>query len=526
MIKEELKMELMKMKITEWHKVFIADLAAACFAYSLLMINQLVNQYDGLWHGSISYAGHHEFTIGRWLWPYLDKLRFYLSPDPVTSVISIILFILSFIFLLDIMKIPAGAMRYIASLLFTVSTSVLVSLSYRYMSPTFAAACFFAMLSAYLLVKCSRKWVFFLIVPLLISFMMGLYQADLGCLCFALLLYISLMLYKAERSGKEILSFTLRCFLSVILGGVMYYVLLYLNLWVNDMHLDSYGGADSYGPVGMILHLPERFLVTYSEYARYFRNHSIKSNIFSNRLYLIVFLMILLILAYGAYELFLRNRIYALFYIISLALIPFACNVVLIIAFEADTQIQMTVPMSMSIPGLLCLCTRIRKMPWHIGKLYGVLLAVASCVLLYGNYIITIYDQQAMYMGKNSMEKMASQIVSELQINDLYHPYYQYVFVGKPSDNPLFVKNEYVWDKANRYARFGGWSADDTRENIQSWQGFWTNCMGTGLYVADDEHLKSALEDQAVMGMPIFPEKGSCVLYNDVVVVKLSDIDR
>ena len=141
-------MEWMKTKITEWHRVFIADLAAACFAYSLLMINQLVNQYDGLWHGSISYAGHHEFTIGRWLWPYLDKLRFFLSPDPVTSIISIVLFILSFILLMDMLETPAGAMRYIASLLFTVSTSVLVSLSYRYMSPTFAAACFFAMLSA------------------------------------------------------------------------------------------------------------------------------------------------------------------------------------------------------------------------------------------------------------------------------------------------------------------------------------------------------------------------------------------
>ena len=67
---------------------------------------------------------------------------------------------------------------------------------------------------------------------------------------------------------------------------------------------------------------------------------------------------------------------------------------------------------------------------------------------------MAIYDQQAMYMGKNSMEKMASQIISELQINDLYHPYYQYVFIGKPSNNPMFVKNEYVWDRANRYARF------------------------------------------------------------------------
>ena len=49
--------------------------------------------------------------------------------------------------------------------------------------------------------------------------------------------------------------------------------------------------------------------------------------------------------------------------------------------------------------------------------------------------------------------------------------------------------------------------------------------MGTGLYVADGERLKAALDDPYVQAMPIFPEKGSCILYNDVVIVKLAEVD-
>ena len=46
--------------------------------------------------------------------------------------------------------------------------------------------------------------------------------------------------------------------------------------------------------------------------------------------------------------------------------------------------------------------------------------------------------------------------------------------------------------------------------------------MGIRLQVAGDEALDMALENEYVRNMPVFPEKGSCALINDVVVVKLA----
>ena len=125
-------------ELKKWFPVFVINMVAGVFAYSLLIIHQLVNQYDGMWHGSVSYANGHELSNGRWFWRFLDRGRNFLSPDPVTSVIALCFFILAFILILDIFDVRSRAVSILASLLFTVNISVLVSLSYRYMSPTFA----------------------------------------------------------------------------------------------------------------------------------------------------------------------------------------------------------------------------------------------------------------------------------------------------------------------------------------------------------------------------------------------------
>ena len=125
-------------------------------------------------------------------------------------------------------------------------------------------------------------------------------------------------------------------------------------------------------------------------------------------------------------------------------------------------------------------------------------------------------------MGRQSLTEVTREVITTLQTYNLYHPYYKYVFVGSPVDNPCYTRN-FVFDEANGYARVGTWSPDDTRLVVQSWQGFLTYEMGINMTVAGDDKLEEALEDPTVRSMPIFPEYGCCALVNDVVVVKLSD---
>ncbi len=509
-------------KLKKYFPLLAVNMIAGIFTYSLLITNQLVNQFDGLWHGSVSYANGHELSIGRWFWRFLDRGRFYLSPDPVTSVISLLFFILGFILILDIFDVKSRPAALLSSLAFTVNTSILVLLSYRYMSPTFAISYFLCVLTAYILIKARKKAVIYIIPPVCISLAMGLYQAYIGCTCLVILLYISLCLYKGEKTLKETGLFTVRCIISTAIGMVLYYILLYINLWHYDVTLDSYNGANSYGPVGMLLHLPASIIHAYSDFSGYYRQVLAHSNIFNGKIYMAVYILLAIYLIYATVTLFKESIIRAILFVFTLLLIPLAANAVLLVTFDSITSIQMTLPMSMCLSLLLCLASSVKEPQISILKAYKAVLALALCLLIYGNYIMTIYDQQAMYMGRQSLTEISREVITTLQKNNLYHPDYQYVFAGSPANSPLFAMND-VYKVANDYARIGTWSADDTVSAVQCWQGFFTYEMGINMRIADSERLQETLEDPAVNNMPVFPEEGCCALVNDVVVVKLSD---
>ncbi len=509
-------------KIKRWFPIFAVNMIAGVFTYSLLMVHQLVNQFDGMWHGSVSYANGHELSNGRWFWRFLDKGRFYLSPDPVTTVIALFFFILAFILILEIFDVKSTPAAVFASLLFTVNISILACLSYRYMSPTFAVSCFLSVLSAYIMISFKNKLVVIGVPAVCISLFMGLYQADIGCTCLVILLYISLCLYKGDKTLKETGFFTLRCFISTALGMGLYYALLNLNLWYYEVDLDSYNGTNSYGPVGMILNLPSSMIHAYIDFGNYYRQVVARTNIFNGKMYKAVFLLLALWLIYAAVTLFKESKVRAALFALTMILVPVASNAVLLMAYDSVTSVQMTVPVSMTISVLLCLASNVKLPEIKVTKAYKIVLSIALSLLIYGNYIMNIYDQQAMYMSRQSLTELSREVITTLQTYNLYHPYYKYVFLGTPSDNPTFAKN-FVFDEANKYALIGTWSPDDTRTVVQSWQGFLTYEMGVNVQVAGDDKVKEALEDPTVRNMPIFPEFGCCAMVNDVVVVKLSD---
>ena len=116
------------------------------------------------------------------------------------------------------------------------------------------------------MIKIGNRFLVLILPAVCIAFAMGLYQADIGCTALIILTYISLCMYRGDKTFKETGLFTARCLISTILGMGLYYVLLYLNLWHYEVTLDSYNGTDSYGPVGMLLNLPSSIKHAYGDY--------------------------------------------------------------------------------------------------------------------------------------------------------------------------------------------------------------------------------------------------------------------
>ena len=127
-------------KIKEYGTCYAVILIGALLSYSPFIFGQVYNDADGTWHGGISYAGGWELGEGRWLWPFFDKAKAYLSPDPLSSIFALAVFALGFMLVIDLIGMHDKAVIIVAGLAFLIGTPICGSLSYRYMSHIFSCA--------------------------------------------------------------------------------------------------------------------------------------------------------------------------------------------------------------------------------------------------------------------------------------------------------------------------------------------------------------------------------------------------
>ena len=138
------------------------------------MSNGLVNSDDGIWEYNHYLAGKWSIQCGRFVWPYLDRLRMGISPEPITTLISLGLYTIG----------------VVAAVL------LIVRIKNRYLGAGAAG--------------------------IAIGLSMGLYQAFIGCTCLLLLIYLVIQLFDEKKSLKGVFT-DIVCGLDAgILGAVIY----------------------------------------------------------------------------------------------------------------------------------------------------------------------------------------------------------------------------------------------------------------------------------------------------------------
>lgn len=211
-------MERIYISYNKWKKFFFINLCVSIFTYFMLISLQLLNQLDAIWHYGYGGAGNWERGIGRWVWPYLDELRFGLFTEPFCNVLALCIFISGNIILFEIIDFEPNQFRtYVVSCMILITTSVCTWLSFRYMSNTFATAYFMAVLTVYfcrcdlnigIIEKYSRTKSEFIkdilsviLASLSLMISLGCYQAFFDSTCLILLVSFMLMLYKNEEAS-------------------------------------------------------------------------------------------------------------------------------------------------------------------------------------------------------------------------------------------------------------------------------------------------------------------------------------
>ena len=343
-------------------KYFCVMLGFAVVVYFPLMSQKLTNTFDGLWMDTYYIAGGCELSIGRWLWPLADALRFGVQTDPINSLLTLSLVTLSFILVRRLFTTKDSFLTYLLGMAFISSASVSIQLSYRYMSPIFGLSLFLSVAAAYCVIRTEKKVRAVVQGTVCLTLSLGLYQANLGSFCLILLVYFLMLLFqKPDRS--LIHGHIAKSLCSAAAGVVLYYLTLKIVLLITGYRMSGYNGAASVSPLYVLKRLPTGAAKAYQIFGVYFFRNQYRNNILQAVGF---FALIVLLVGFGLLKRFWRvvqsrDLEYILLSAAALAVLPAVCNVMLLITSEATWHLQMAGALDLFIPLCILLLDVTRK---------------------------------------------------------------------------------------------------------------------------------------------------------------------
>ncbi len=498
-------------------KVFFITFVLCVLSYAVLIANECTNVWDGLWSGSLDGGFKWCLTIGRWFWPFIGWSRLLISTEPFVSLLTIALYVLSGCLILSMFSLTDSKAAYFVPLSLGVNVTVCISLSYRYMSPTFGMAVLLNVLGIWLLKKWNHWWSWFLAAG---SFLLGLgsYQAYVGCALVLFLACIIQMLLQ-QSSRKSIVFFSLRVASAILLACAVYKILWDVSLSFVHLEPAAYRGANHVTIGNILTHLPQRIKDAYINFFNYFVGNTFPHNAFQKIfLYPAAAMAFLLLSLLPVVRHFRIGKGAAIISLACILCLPLAANFSLLLAPEAGAiDVIMALPMVMIVPVLLCVCFQTEHK--NIVLRLAPLLLVSF--ILYGGFLQSSIEQHTMLHGRQNTISFMDRVVGNLEARDMIHSDNEIIFLGRPSDNPLFKKDE-LWELSNPRVRYGDLpTANDTC--VMSYRGV-ARDGGYNLPLAEDytvwHEIAAKPEAQA---MPVYPEEGYCQVVDGYLVVKLSD---
>jgi len=360
---------------------------------------------------------------------------------------------------------------------------------------------------------------------LCLTFALGLYQANIGCACVLVLIWLIRLLQDGAETGK-VFRFLGRTVSSFLCSFILYKLIWDLALKLCRVEAASYRGGGDASVLKIVISLPVSIKNAYLEFYRYFFENELKYHVYQRlapfRLMLICLTLVSVILIGRK----LRSRPLGakLSAICCLLLLPPAANVAQILAVDTlGTSIQMTLPMATVFPFLLCVADPVplmsqpgAKRNW-LGLVTG-FRTLCMLVLLGGSLMMISTDQHVMLKSRETAVYMMIRIVADL--GEDTNPEGGVFFIGRPADNPIFLKDQ-LWERSNDYAHYGEFWLGGSM-TIQSYFGYVrdTGVLLTFNWDADTWNEIENRED--VKAMPVYPDEGYIRRIGNAMVVRLS----
>ncbi len=511
-----------KNRLVLWILLFLGS----TYIYSLLMIHQLTNDYDGLSEASFHNAGVWELSLGRWFWQYITRLRFGTSVDPYTTIITLAMMSAAMVLLCELFRIKSIVLASVCGLLFLSHPAICYELSYRFMSPTYGFACMMAVTSVWCFDRIKKNVPAVLAGSVCLAVMMGSYQAYLSC---ATVIFLALLLDKLamDETWTDIIKYVCKSAVGFIAGALEYIAVIKIYA-LKGIGMNDYAGGSHYSIMNTIVKLPYTLKLCYTYFIDYFGGRYFLLNRMQNKnIFGVMFAVILIALLVRTALIFRKNKVKAAVYFVLFFLFPLMTMSIFLIATEAPYGLQMAVGPGMFLAVVAAvlgkqedeaLSAGIRK---FIARPVNYVYVICMAIVMYGSVMQVVIDQNTLYEGKRATSSMAGLIMDRLVAEDLLDLDYQYVIYGTPTSNPLYDISANA-QYANFYALYGAWGLGEN--STMSWRNTFKKHEGININVVEGASYRRLIADGTLNDMTIFPKKGSILLKDGVVYIKLCDM--
>lgn len=535
-------------EVKKWF-VHNAKLLVACFAVGMICHAQMylngLSNPDAVVslsnpNGYGSFIPHAwDMSLGRWGLLFAAYAKFGLCSPILTSAITIALFTLGIVALVDRLGIKRACLRYASSILFIVSPFVSCCITYYYCSNSYALSFLCAVLAACLIgrVGAVGKPVALVGAVVLLAFSLGCYQASLGVFCVAVLLVMvrSLMDSSADPfSAKQFAVFFGVAVVVCAAGAVLYYALTELSLFVLGIGLSSYGGASSVGAGSILGSLTSSIPGAYVAYSDGLFSHGIFGNHFG-WVYVAAAGMIAAAVAFVRFVATngvkrLRASAAAL---LCVVLIPFAANIILVIVPSYGYPTPLMLGGFMASFLLLPLLVQLLLDSSERGnarlRVPAKAMSVGCCCLVAAgawSYVLqSNADAEVMQTCQNQTASLATRIAGALDANPDVQAGAKVLIAGKPeAGNYPNTSDSCV--HASSYAKWGMVWDNHYQNNMRSWDVIMKQFAGQSFNYCSFDECAKVIRSSEFANMSLYPADDSVVTIDGVVVVKISDISN
>lgn len=489
----------------------------------LTMITEMIMSQDGLWN-SIAYsrAGTWELTLGRWGIELIERLNSFIAIPTISTISCIIIMAVTAVILVELFDLKSKI-----SIIFTSAILVL--------TPTFTATvlsiytsfayCFNMMLSALVILflyKFKNRKIGFILASICFMFSLSIYQSYIG-ITIGLCLMISIIyILRDEKSLKEIFKSILVTALSVIVGGILYYVVTKILLEFSGLELAQYKGLENVNILDILLNLKSSIIKTYKDFAMFFFGDEIVYNSNYKReiyyfIFFITFITSTIISMFSVNGNIKDKIIKVMLVLLGLIILPISLNIIDILVSESSIYALTAVQMILIVPFAFAIFEIVDK-----GIFVKWLSIISFICIMWTYYMADNTSYAALKLTYNQAYSTTMRIMDRIENTTNYTQDTPILFGGIVGNNNYpRTSNLYgytigsIVNNVVFHGTYGG--------QLGTWQSFIRIFYGMDVTFCNENVYRAIVTGEEYKKMEVFPAQNSVKVMDGIVVVKLSE---